>query len=177
MKVIFLDFDGVLTSTRTCVALDGRGLWTTADPVAIALVKRLCDEFSAKIVVSSTWREIYDREGLMLYLHQAGLHRNYIHNDWRTPSTRMSSWRAEEIRTWLESHSEITGFVIIDDMDFSSSEELKEHAVKTSGTNGMMYEHYDQAKKILSSPMLFRPGNSVSKSSDAQVVSVEKTQS
>lgn len=46
MKVIFLDFDGVITSKN------GYSL----DPEKMELVKRICDETGAYIVVSSSWR-------------------------------------------------------------------------------------------------------------------------
>lgn len=62
MKLIFLDFDGVLNSFRSCLAFKGypfptpEETWSKFDLVAIGLIKRLCEETGAKIVVSSTWR-------------------------------------------------------------------------------------------------------------------------
>ena len=53
MNVIFLDFDGVLNSVRSCLAFK---TFNTFDPVSVRLVNRLCDLADARIVVSSSWR-------------------------------------------------------------------------------------------------------------------------
>jgi hypothetical protein len=59
MNIIFLDFDGPLTNSRAYVAYDlpaNRPLWTTADPVAIQMIKNLCNKYNARIVLSTSWR-------------------------------------------------------------------------------------------------------------------------
>ena len=47
MKVIFLDFDGVITSPDTKWKIDMR---------KINIINDICDKTDTKIVVSSTWR-------------------------------------------------------------------------------------------------------------------------
>ncbi|MCO5338601.1 HAD domain-containing protein [Delftia tsuruhatensis] len=60
MRVLFLDIDGVLNSTRTCVAHGGfpHELTHTEafDWVAIKLLQRLCDSSGIQVVLSSAWR-------------------------------------------------------------------------------------------------------------------------
>ena len=47
MKVIFLDFDGVITTLKSKYKLD---------PDKMALIGRIMDATDAKIVISSSWR-------------------------------------------------------------------------------------------------------------------------
>lgn len=47
MKLIFLDFDGVITNLESRYCLNNEKM---------ELVKRICDETGAKIVISSSWR-------------------------------------------------------------------------------------------------------------------------
>ena len=46
-KIIFLDFDGVITTLKS--------KWTI-DNEKVELVKQICDATGAKIVISSSWR-------------------------------------------------------------------------------------------------------------------------
>lgn len=47
MKVVFLDFDGVITTPKSKCKLD---------PEKMALIGRIIDATDAKIVISSSWR-------------------------------------------------------------------------------------------------------------------------
>ena len=47
MKIIFLDFDGVITTLKSNWAIDNE---------KVELVKQICDATGAKIVISSSWR-------------------------------------------------------------------------------------------------------------------------
>ena len=61
MKIIFLDIDGVLNSR----AYDRKRNWneqTDIDETRLPLIKEIVDATNAKIVLSSTWREHWDRE-------------------------------------------------------------------------------------------------------------------
>ena len=63
IKVIFLDIDGVLNSTRSAVAFHGYPMnvekphMERFDHVAVALIKKICDDTGAKIVLSSGWSQ------------------------------------------------------------------------------------------------------------------------
>jgi hypothetical protein len=59
MKIIFLDIDGVLCTSRSHLSKHGRGgLMDAWDDVGALAIKRAC-EFgtNVKIVISSTWRK------------------------------------------------------------------------------------------------------------------------
>ena len=60
MKIIFLDIDGVLNSR----VYDRKRNWneqTDIDETRLPLVKKIVDGTGAKIVLSSTWREHWDK--------------------------------------------------------------------------------------------------------------------
>lgn len=89
MKALFLDIDGVLTSARAHVALTSKHskflVWHHFDPVAIGFLNRLHEETEdLKVVLSSTWRRIYEMRDMFMMLSQAGW-RGEFHSNWRTP--------------------------------------------------------------------------------------------
>ena len=114
--VIFLDFDGVLVTHRTIVANGGVPRATGGlnkrffDETAIKLISGIARVCKGGIVLTSTWRghkphvEIAKDLGLPII----GI-TPYI-NENTTP-------RGIEIQAWLDSHSEVSNYVIIDDED------------------------------------------------------------
>lgn len=143
-KVLFLDIDGVLNSARSCYALGGFPHGFDAenkakfDHVAIALVRKLCEETGASICLSSSWRIIHSvhecANGLDLPIFG------------RTPS--LSSSRGNEIAAWLADHPEVTTYAIIDD-DSDMLPEQRRFFVKTNHYDGLRMSHYGKLKRIL----------------------------
>lgn len=130
MKVVFLDFDGVLNSEkyiRSC----GEGV--AIDPSRISLLKQIIDTTDAKIVLSSSWRvhwthapdecnstgklinDIFGQYGLQIWD--------------KTPQLRLR--REQEIQCWLDEHPEAENFVVLDDR-FLDADFLDGHFIKTS---------------------------------------------
>ena len=140
--VIFLDMDGVLCTPRAAVATRDSGLIRALDPLGIAFLNRLCEDTGAVYVVSSTWRKEIE---VPLLLQAAGV-RGDCHVDWRTDEH--GPRRGDEIQRWLDAHPDVTNFVILDD-DTDFLESQKARHVKTDVTNGMMLEHYESARNIL----------------------------
>lgn len=146
MKILFLDIDGVLNSKLYYKYIyKPENGWSRFDPYCAVLIKRLVEEFSLRIVITSTWRNgLVDR--LMRELQDNGLN-IFLHEDWHTPILRFSS-RGKEIKSWLDNHPEVTDYLIIDD-----NENLLEYQmnrfVKTNNFLGMAQEHYNQARSIL----------------------------
>ena len=145
-KVLFLDIDGVLNSKLFYKYIykpeNGESRF---DPYCVILVKRLIEEFSLKIVISSTWRN-GPVNRLMKELNENNLI-DYLHEDWHTPIVRRLS-RGNEIKLWLDSHPEVKDYLILDD-----SEKLLDHQmsrfVKTSTYLGMVQERYNHARNLL----------------------------
>jgi len=147
-KVLFLDIDGVLNSRfyyKYIYKPEEGG--SRFDPYCVILVKKLVEEFSLKIVISSTWRD-----GAMNRLVNeldANDFTDYLHEDWLTPVVRPAS-RGKEIELWLEEHSEVKDYLILDDNQKMLDYQISKF-VQTSALMGMVQESYYQARNILQS--------------------------
>lgn len=151
MKVIFVDFDGVLNTEKYVRSCSEFGL--IIDPSKMVLLEQIIDATDAKIVLSTSWREHWDEEpkncdniGIEInnIFEQYGLH---IFG--KTPI--LNSCREDEIAAWLKSNPHITNFAVIDDR-FLDSERIREHFVKTSGySKGLDDASVERATEILNS--------------------------
>lgn len=142
MKVLFLDIDGVLNSTRTNIAFGGYPMKlehiAAFDQVAIRLIQRLCDSGGVQVVLSSAWRLHYPfaEVGTALGLPIVD----------RTPSGL--GFRGQEIQDWLTAHPEVETFAILDD-DPDMLPEQKEFFVQTNPEEGMSFANYSKLCDIL----------------------------
>ena len=80
---------------------------------AVERLRRLCEDFSAEIVVSSDWRHRRSISVLQAYFRIHGLH-HYV-TDKTNESSKAPLYRAGEVKEYLDAHPEIGRFVIIDD--------------------------------------------------------------
>ena len=147
MKVIFLDFDGVITiPPKWELNID-----------KISLIKKIVDETDAKIVVSSSWRY--------------GLERNFTHileNDptnetiiWLrdnifdiTPTVGLGEGRGGEIQLWLNDNREVDNYVILDD-DSDMWDSQLFHFVQTNYEFGITESEATYAIKILNNQYIY----------------------
>lgn len=116
MKVIFLDIDGVLNSTRSDEVFKSPLI---LDPVCCELLVELVQATKAKIVISSDWRlyscsdsnfnSRWNKAFLVERHHQILTEALVGYTDRGGPN------RYDEIQRWLEKHKECDKFVIIDD--------------------------------------------------------------
>lgn len=160
--IIFLDFDGVISTSRTYTAnlytqgpdwedVDFRWIDTTATK----LVHALCTKFGAKIVVCSVWRKMYDPDlkefTALRVLNHFGLG-EFVHEAWRTVDleshdTRQENLRHEEIQQWLDVHDN-PPYIILDD-ECQVFEEARMPHVACDMHNGFLLEHFDKAERML----------------------------
>lgn len=103
MKIIFLDIDGVLNTSRTKELVCGGCLGI--EPGKADLIKRIVKETGAKIVLTSTWRHHPDlsqavRDQVVEFI---GVTRS------------LGTERGFEIEEWLIAHPEVERYAIIDD--------------------------------------------------------------
>lgn len=137
MNILFLDVDGVLNSTRSCVAVGGyphgfdsaqRGMF---DEIAVMLIQRLCRAADVQVVVSSAWRLHHDYTaiGVGLGLPTIG----------RTPS--LPGVRGNEIKAWLAEHPEVDRYAIVDDDPDMLPEQLP-YFVQTDGREGLRWADF-----------------------------------
>jgi hypothetical protein len=176
-RVVFLDVDGVLNSEAFLRKLEEqhRALGH-ADPVrpkrettcecfklyhqidrdAIARLNRLVEVTSAKIVISSSWRKLFDPPELHRILSEHGLVAEIIGE---TPDGAHDSemrealghidriFRGHEIDYWLKTHPEVDRFVILD--DGSDMAMHKNRHVQTDCEEGLLDEHVELAIRMM----------------------------
>lgn len=154
MKIIFLDFDGVINDTfyvhkavdEGRVILDA-GLKHESDrfmldPQRISILNDILAKTGANVVISSSWRNIYNLGELRKFLVDRGF--NYPERiiD-ETPSTKPVLYnRGELIRMWLDNHPEVTKHVAIDDMPSAGKAGVK--LIKTDSWLGLTQELANQ---------------------------------
>jgi hypothetical protein len=141
MKIIFLDIDGVLNSTRSAIAMGGYPApnrnYDRFDMVAVELIRRICSK-DVKIVLSSTWRKC---EGWRKILNLPII-------DKTEDIPALSCQRGKEIDEWLQKHSDVEEYVIIDD-DIDMLPKQFEFFVNTDSHNGFLYKDYKTVCRIL----------------------------
>jgi len=148
MNVLFLDIDGVLNSRRsslhlqtardTFLTLKSTNPFDDMDPVAINMIRYLCERTGAQIVLSSAWRENWKKEDLSKRL---GLDL-FDYTDTK-PGTR-----GEQIQRWLNSHPEVTEYAIVDDNSGMLLSQV-DHFVQTDFDEGLTFANYRQLRDIL----------------------------
>lgn len=158
-NVLFLDIDGVLCNPRACLAVGNVGHgYSYLDPVACMLVKRLCDECNARIVISSAWRQMFDKCAMEAILNASCPNLgNCIwpsSTHWRTcdwsyeEGVTNTSDRGREIKKWIDEHeTKFNNFCILDDM--ADMRPLQDSLVKCDCYDGIGFNQYYQAEKLL----------------------------
>jgi len=149
-KILFLDIDGVLNSEEFYKNEFKTGdRKSRFDSSAISIIKKIIQEYSLEIVISSTWR--FGAIDLLMNELQKNNLIQYVHNDWYTPVIHPAH-RGTEIKYWLDLHPDVTEYLIIDD-DENILEEQKNNFVKTCIQKGLRSEHYNRVRAIFSKVM------------------------
>lgn len=104
MKILFLDIDGVLNN----IASLAEGVHLI--PEKCVMLRECLKDLDVKIVISSSWRILYDLKMLREILRRSGL--NICVYD-VTP--KLNGCRGLEIYTWLNNNQNISQYCIIDD--------------------------------------------------------------
>jgi len=159
MKVIFLDIDGVINNW---IYLDNlfdktkdHSVYRSIsgfDPGSIKIVKDIQKEFDAKIVLSSTWRNLEDGYKAV----------KTVFDIWdKTPCIRVKGYKGRyfhfseyipryyEIHSWFDEHPEVTNFVILDDDPDASDEKLKKHHILINEEHGLQEVDIPKIKETL----------------------------
>lgn len=155
--VVFLDFDGVVNTlmiykepikARRLLQKDGYYFdlcypqdKRVSNTQAILWLEKLCKEFNADIVITSTWRKDYELACECLY--NSGLSKEIKIID-KTPW--LDGYRGKEIDAWLKKHS-CPAFVILD--DDTDMAPYMDHLVKTDSDTGITVMIYERAKQLL----------------------------
>ena len=149
MKVIFLDFDGVITIPPKWHLNANKIKW----------IKKIVDETGAKIVVSSSWRMNSVEETIdKMIRHPKICPRNkmllwFVDNLYDVTHT-YKGLRGQEIKDWLNEHPEVENYVIIDD-DGDMLDEQIYHFIQTNYEHGIGESETIYAIKILNGLFIF----------------------
>lgn len=126
MKILFLDFDGVITTYQSKWKIDMN---------KVKIINDICDKTDAKIVVSSSWRIGY--RGVVSVFHES-LKQYFINNQYLDHfkdvfdkfinniigMTDSGSYRGNEIKFYMNDHPDIENYVIVDDDSDMLDEQL-----------------------------------------------------
>jgi hypothetical protein len=143
MKVVFLDIDGVLNSEASMM------MHCQMVPEKVMMIRRLCEETGAKVVISSSWRgssDINDSTNRMVWfmLSKLGLNSGFLYG----VTGDHTSHRGSEIEQWLLEHDYVHSYVIIDD-DSDFHDYQQKSFVNTDVQHGFTWRDYDKALEIL----------------------------
>ena len=153
-KIIFLDFDGVITTLKSNWAIDDK---------KVELVKEICDITGAKIEISSSWRRYTLEATIEAITKQETVrgHKAFPYPDLIIDITsRMYGFkygnkekhygvcRGVEIDRWLWEHQDVTNYVILDD-DSDMLLSQKKHFIKTHALRGISKRDVKRAINIL----------------------------
>ena len=164
MNVIFLDFDGVLSTIHKRSNKDIEK--------KVIILSEICKEFNCKVVIEASAKDGIDE----YTLEPNGEYLNFLFDLFkkynievigRTPNVSKflnkysytSIWKEDEIRLYLLKHPEIEHYCIIDDDDLSPKNsdlnKVRDHLVTTiyyskdENEEGLLLKHKDEIEKIL----------------------------
>ena len=161
-RVLFLDIDGVLNSnfwndSHQREISDG----TLIDEEKVKILAPLIKRTKAKIILHSGWRIWFDAElnplrreaeRLIDIFAKEGLSIDGLTPDLTTEEIRrtkkFSLVKAEEILLWLKTNKEVSGWVVLDDLDLHNIQ-IENHQVMPDQTIGLTQEDVEKAERIL----------------------------
>ena len=126
MKIIFLDFDGVMDTSYYDHILSKEGkpgndqYGAIFDPYCIRNLKRIIEETEADIVVSSSWKYMMGYQDFLNMWKDRGLP-GFITDVTPNPVDRRK--RGDEIDAWIEECKTECQYVIIDDLEANNFNE------------------------------------------------------
>jgi hypothetical protein len=126
MKIIFLDFDGVMDTSYYDHILSKEGkpgndeYGAVFDPYCIRNLKRIIEETEADIVVSSSWKYMMSYQDFLNMWTDRGLP-GFITDVTPNPVDRRK--RGDEIDAWIEECKTECQYVIIDDLEANNFNE------------------------------------------------------
>lgn len=138
MRILFLDVDGVLNSTRTYIASGGYPKFLHQrqgfDWVAIKLLQRFCDSSGVQIVLSSDWRGSFTAK-------EVGTAFGLPIID-STP-VLVEEIRGVEIKAWLDAHPDVEVYAILED-EAEMLPEQESRVVRTDPQEGMTWRDFSR---------------------------------
>ena len=145
MKVIFLDFDGVLNNNSYFLDSKEKAPFFLQDEKMI-LLKQIVDSTNAKIVLSTSWREIWNSD-----LDISSKLKDYFYSfdlSVYDVTKNINYNRPLEISTWLKENN-VSSYVILDDIANPWYEHVNNVVVTNKEFNGLSQDDVNKAIDIL----------------------------
>ena len=153
MKVIFLDFDGVMDTAYYGHILGKEGLpyhdefGAVFDPNCVECLKEIIDKTGAEIVVTSSWKSLMTYRDMLNMWEQRGLP-GYVID--LTPSSSGCRRRGDEIDAWLKECKDECEYIILDDLDESNfNEHQLSRLIVVNPYHGLDMEAAERAIELL----------------------------
>ena len=155
MKVIFLDFDGVLNTAHYRQSVKDYHK-DFIDRSKLALLADFVRETGAQIVLTTQWRLHWNEEEEQL--HPDGERINSLFAEFGmkifSKTDYLDDNRNLEVADWLVRH-DVENFVIFDDVDYFRSEINRAHFVRTDDSaDGLSEKEISSARFILGKEFL-----------------------
>ena len=150
MRLLFVDFDGCLSSVASMIYNNRRNLaglsdtptHESFDPIACSNLQYILEELpDVQVVVSSTWRKYKTLAALQNIFKENNLLPERMIG---TTPVSGDGYRGDEIESYLKDHLEVTKFVIIDDN--SDMKPYMDRLVQTDSRNGLTFT---DAEKVI----------------------------
>lgn len=165
--LVFLDFDGVLTSARVNIAQTNADydMWSKFDSVTVDFLNKLHNTFDIRFVWNTTWMHGMANDNAMNYHWAYTMFRNAgftgrFNKPWRvnpddvvdmtTSGGKPRDYRAQEMLSYLKDYEpgvwDAKAFMVLDDLDFDYNKVLGvKRWIHTDSDNGMLLKHYQKA--------------------------------
>lgn len=164
MKVLFLDIDGPMIPGR---AYDQPGQTRPTvmnfDQCAVGLLNTFCAKRGWRIVLHTSWVKIWGGEATYKHCLKQGLDPQYFAKDaWCDEEI---NWRYTRVAKYLETHPEITHYLMLDDEPyqfdmregFEHPKDMKDHLVLVDFEDGITVDIMNQlgGKNARTAPIIF----------------------
>ena len=132
MKVIFLDFDGVLNSRNYRETVEDY-YENYIDESRLFLIKYIVEKTGAVIVLTTTWRHYWDKKDCISFDETIKINKIFKKYGLEIYSKTNSfdEDRDYEIRDWVKNNNP-EKFVILDDVEYNWSSEISKCFVQTN---------------------------------------------
>lgn len=158
MKLIFLDLEGVLNSTKFwlkgCPPPSANSPYNMFDPEAISLINKIIEMTDAEIVLTSTLRIYYKK--INKFFENIGIKgklNGILSGKYESERyNRKDEFKAKgkEIAEYIDSlNNPVSSWCIIDDEDIEFLETQKSKLIKTDFINGLTLENVNKIIELL----------------------------
>lgn len=139
LKVLVLDFDGVLNSRKYDNTRLSNQKGISLDPKSIKLINEILEfDPEIQILISSSWVKTYSLNELTKILEDKFLIKNRI-----IDCVDSSLKKAEAIESWIENKNPNSFCIVDDEWLFNLDHPYQKHFVKIGTLEGLLDKHLD----------------------------------